>query len=531
MRSLTGLGLLVRLVLRRDRVRLPVWVLALGVAITASAASLPSLYPDQRAIEEYVRLFGDNPALVAFAGPGHGFADPNIGVILVNETQVWGCVAMALMSIFLLNRHTRAEEDAERTELLRSSVVGRHAPTAAAVAVVGGANLVLAGACGVAFIALGYPVTGSVAMAGSLATCGLAFVGVTAIAAQVASGGRAALGLAAGVLGASFVLRAVGDIGDNALRWLSPIGWAQGVRAYADERWWPLGVGLVFSLVAVLVAFALSARRDLGSGMLPQRPGPPEASRTLRRPLGLAVRLQRGSVLGWSLGLFVIGVVYGSIGEDVEEMVEDNPTYADILAQAEGASVTDSFFATSMSMLALLAAGFAISSTLRLRSEESAGRAEPILAAAITRRRWAASHLVVAGLGTIAVTVAAGVGVGASYAVVVGDAGQVGRLLAAALVTVPAVLVLAGVATALFGLAPRLAALAWAGLAVSVVVELFSELLRLPQWVRALSPLHHLPAVPADDFELVPVAVLVGLAAVLVAVGLGAFRSRDVAAE
>ena len=40
-------------------------------------------------------------------------------------------VLVALMSIFLVNRHTRAEEDVERAELVRSSVIGRHAPTAA----------------------------------------------------------------------------------------------------------------------------------------------------------------------------------------------------------------------------------------------------------------------------------------------------------------------------------------------------------------------------------------------------------------
>ena len=125
MTTLTGLGRLVRLILRLDRVRLPVWILGLVGFIVASAASLPPLYPDQESIDDYVRLFGDNPALVAFAGPGYGFDDPNLGVILVNEVQLWACIAVALMSIFLVNRHTRVEEDAERTDLVRSSVVGR----------------------------------------------------------------------------------------------------------------------------------------------------------------------------------------------------------------------------------------------------------------------------------------------------------------------------------------------------------------------------------------------------------------------
>jgi ABC-2 type transport system permease protein len=142
--TLTGLWPLVRFTLRRDRVRLAVWILGIAVTTVISAASLLDVYPDQAAIDSYVRLFGDNPALVAFAGPGYGFDDPNIGVVLVNETQLYGMVATALMSIFLLNRSTRAEEDSERAELVLANVVGRHAPTAAATAVVALANVVIA---------------------------------------------------------------------------------------------------------------------------------------------------------------------------------------------------------------------------------------------------------------------------------------------------------------------------------------------------------------------------------------------------
>lgn len=527
MRSLTGLGRLVRLILRRDRVRLPVWILALGGITLGSAASLVPLYPDQAAIDQYVALFGDNPALVAFAGPGYGFDDPNLGVILVNETQLWACIGIALMSIFLVNRHTRAEEEAERTEVLRSSVVGRHAPTAAAVVVVAAADVLLAALCGAGFVALGYGVTGSVTYAAGLAGCGLVFTGLTAAIAQLAGSSRATLGLATAVLGATFVLRAVGDIAGNALRWLSPIGWGQGVRAYADERWWPVALCLAATLLAVVAAFWLATRRDLGSGILPQRPGPARAGRWAGSPIGLAVRLQRATVVAWMAGLAVMGAVYGSIGEDVEQMIEDNEAFADVLAQLEGADVTDAFFATAVAMQALLAAGFAISAALRIRSEEAAGRVEPILAGPVGRWRWAWSHLLVAAVGTVLVVAAGGVGVGSSYAVVSGDAGQVLRLTGAALATVPAVLVLAGAAVALFGASLRLALVAWVGLGVVVLVELFGEVLRLPSWSRMISPLQHVPGLPAEDLRAVPLLALTALAVALTAAGLARFRARD----
>ena len=419
--TLTGTLRLTRFVLRRDRVRLTVWLVALIGFLVISGASLPPVYPDQAAIDSYVRLFGDNPALIAFAGPGYGFDDPNIGVILVNETQLWGMIAIALMSIFLLNRHTRAEEDDERTDLLRASVVGRHAPSAAAMGVVSAANVVVGVGCAIGFIALDYPVAGSIALAGSFTVVGLVFVGVTAVAAQVASTGRATLGLASIVLGVAFAVRALGDIGDNALRWLSPIGWAQKVRAFAGEQWWALGLCLALALALAVLGFWLSTRRDPGSGLVPTRPGPAHGSALLGRPLGLAVRLQRASVLGWTLGVLAVGVVYGSIGDEIEAMVEENPTMADFMAQA-GGSLTDSYFATSLSMLGILTAGFAIASVLRLRTEEGDGRAESVLAGPVARSRWAAGHLTVAAAGSALVMAAAGLGVGVAYAAIVDDA-------------------------------------------------------------------------------------------------------------
>lgn len=237
-------GALVRLVLRRDRIRLLVWVGGILVVLLASAASMPDLYPDDAAIAAYVEI-SRNPAVVVFTGPGYGFDDPSIGTVLVNELELFGGIALALMSMFLIVRHTRAEEDSERVELLRSSAVGRHAPTAAAVVVVGCADLVIGIGAALGFVAMGYGAAGAITLAGSLTAVGLVFVGVATVAAEVAGNARSALAIAGVALGAAFVLRAVGDVGDSGWRWLSPIGWAQASRAFAGERWWPLALAAI----------------------------------------------------------------------------------------------------------------------------------------------------------------------------------------------------------------------------------------------------------------------------------------------
>jgi ABC-2 type transport system permease protein len=526
--TLTGLRRLVRLILRRDRLRLTLWFVAIPGLLIVQAVGVQSVYPDQAAIDLYAELFGDNPALIAFSGPGYGFKDPNIGVVLVNEIQVFGCLAIALMSMFLVNRYTRAEEDSERADLLRSSVVGRHAPTAAAVVVIAILNIIIGVLCALGTIALGFPVLGSIALAGSLTAVGLMFAGVTAVAAQIASGGRATLGLAGTGLAAAFVIRAAGDMSDNGLSWLSPIGWAQAVRAYADERWWTLALCVAVALALVVAAFWLSIQRDLGSGLRPLRAGPPTAAHGLVRPAGLAFRLQRGALAGWGIGMFLMGVAFGSLGADVDRLLEENPAMAEFFAVREGTSLTDSFLATSLMMLALFAGGFAVSSALHLRGEEAAGRVEPLLAGPVGRPRWAAGHLLIACAGTMLTIAAAGLGLGIAYAVVSGDAGQVPRLLGAALATVPGILVLVGLATLLFGLAPRTAPATWAALALMVLVGFFSDLLQLPAWARDLSPLEHLPSAPAEPLAAAPIVALTTLAAALAAAGLWGLRRRDI---
>jgi ABC-2 type transport system permease protein len=525
--SLTATGALARFVLRRDRLRLVLWMAGIVALIVVSGASLLGMYPDQAAIDGYVQLAGDNPALIAFAGPGYGFDDPTIGAILVNETQLWGCIGTALMSIFLVTRGTRTEEDSERADLVRSGVVGRHSPVVATIAVVAGALLAIGVVCAVAFIALGYALTGSIALAASMVAVGWVFAGITALAAQVASSARATIGLASTVLGVAFVLRAAGDIGDNWLSWTSPIGWAQAVRAFAGERWWTLLLCLAATVGLVVVTFLLAVRRDLGSGLISERPGPAGARPGLSKPFGLALRLQRGPIVGWAIGLFVTGVVFGSLGNDIDEMIEDNPSFEDVFIQFGDASLTDAFFGTAMAMLAVVAGGFAVSSALTSRAEESAGRAESILAAPVGRMRWAGASAVVAIGGTVTTIAAAGTGVGVAYAVITGDSGQVLRMLGAALVTIPAVLVLVGVTTAVFGWAPRFAPAAWAALAVIAVITLFGDVLRLPQWIRWLSPLEHTPRAPAETVQLVPLATLTAVAAALGAAGLWGLQRRD----
>ena len=526
MGELTGLGTLTGLVLRRDRVRILVWVAAIGLLIVGSAASVKGLYPTQADLDEAAVASQDNAAAIVFNGPDQAL--DTLGGQVAFQVSSFGLVMAALMSIFMTGRNTRFEEESGRLELVRSMKVGRHAPATAALIVVAGMSVATGLIVTLGMLALDLPAAGSLALGGGFTAVGLVFVGVALVAAQVTENTRVVYGASGAVLGASFVLRAAGDVGDGTLSWLSPIGWAQKARPYAGERWWPLLLALVATAGLVVLAGVLATRRDVGAGLVPPRPGPARAAASLGRPLGLAVRLQRGSMLGWSAGLFLMGVAYGSVAQDVDEFVGDNEAMEDINARSGAASLTDSYLATSLLMLALVAAGFTIAAVLRLRSEETGLRAEPILATEVSRTEWVASHLAVAAVGSVVVMAVAGLGVGLSYGIAAGDLGQVPRMVGSSLAYVPALWLLAGVALVLFGAVPRAVGVAWAVLTACFVVGLLGELFGFPSWVEDLSPFEQIPELPSPALAVAPIAAVTAVAAALGAAGLAAFRHRDI---
>ncbi len=524
---MTGLGTLLRFALRRERLRIPVYVLLLAALVASTAAQSEQLYPTAASRADYVATVKGNPGLIAMVGPP--YAVTGVGGDTAWQWGAFGAVVAALMSMFIVGRHTRGEEQSGRSELVRASVVGRAAPLTAALGVATLAQLVMGVAVALVMVGAGTPAAGSIALGASLAGVGILFAGVAAVAVQVSQGTAGAYGLVGAVLGASYAVRAAGDVGDGTLSWLSPVGWGQAMRPYADERWWPLALILAVTAVLVVAAFALLARRDDGAGLLVPRPGPPTASRGLTRPSGLALRLQRGALIGWAVGLFFGGLSIGLTAQDADSILGDSKEVDELFAQAAG-SLVDNYLAVSLLSMALIGTGFAIAAVLRMRGEETSGRLEPLLATALARPRWAAGYVAVAALGTVVVLAASGLGAGIADAATSGDLGRLPLLVGSSVALAPAVWVLIGVAVALFGLAPRLAAAAWGALAACYLAAFLGPLLGLPEWVMDASPYTHVPLLPAASFDAVPLLGLTAVAAALVAVGLVGFRRRNVPA-
>jgi ABC-2 type transport system permease protein len=521
----TGTWALVRFALRRERRGLPIWVLVAAAFVAIQSVQSQDFYGDPEQLASLRATAEGNAALLAMAGPVRLLE--TVAGEVVFEIFSYVATVVALMSMFLVVRHTRADEEAGRAELVRSARVGRRAPLAAALVVAVLANAAAGALTTVAALATGLPAGGSLLLGAALASVGLAFAGLTAAAVQVFDHGRSVYGVVVAALGASWALRGAGDVGDGAWAWLSPIGWGQRTYPYVDDRWWPLLLPLGLAALSTGVAVALLDRRDLGAGLLASRPGRARASWALSTPLGLAWRLQRGSLAGWAAGLFLLGLAYGSFGRSIEEFVTDNPQIADFLPGG-AQDVVDSFFAVTIAFGAVLAATYATAAVLRARGEETSGRIEAVAATPTGRWSLLGSHLVVALVGSVVALALNGLGQGLAHAASVGDAEQVPRLTGLSLAYLPAVWVVVGVATLAVGLLPRVApAVAWALVAWVGVVAFFGDSFELPDWARAVSPADHVPRVPLDDLSLAPLAVLTAVAVAATVAGLVAYRRRD----
>ncbi|NYI98416.1 ABC-2 type transport system permease protein [Streptomonospora nanhaiensis] len=464
--SAAGTAALVRLVLRRDRLRLPLWYGLTALFVVGVAAAVPGAYPTEEARQALVAATAQDPTQLFAIGPVHG---SSVGAVAAWRPRGQAALLLSIAGILLVVRHTRAEEASGRRELLGATAIGRQAPLTAVLVVAFAANLLAGLAVGAGLTALGSPAAGSFATGLSFAASGCVFAAVAAVAAQLTESPRAAIGLSAGVMAACYAVRGVADLGaGDGLSWLSPFGWVEHVRPFAGDHWWALLPAPAACAALLAAAYAVSARRDLGRGAFPARPGRARASALLRTPAALAWRGQRGTVLAWTAGMALFGAGVGAAAPTIAEQLAQSPVLSGIVARA-GASArpVDGFFAFIVYLSAQVVTVFTLQAVLRLRAEEASGRLELLLSGPVGRLRWALGHLLVAAAGAYTV------------------------------------------------------------LAVCLLLELAVDLLGAPHAVLAVSPFALTPGLPAAPFALGPVAALCAVAAGLTGAGLAALARRD----
>ncbi|GAB3048605.1 ABC transporter permease [Sediminivirga luteola] len=531
---LAGTGVLLRFMLRRDRVRLPAWVLGMTVMMAYFANAIGTLMDGENLAG--LAGFAANPIMALIGGPGYGFDEITVPRFLAGMYGAYLMLGAAFMSFTTVSRHTRVEEQTGRAELVRANVTGRHAPLTAALILTVGMNLAMSLLMGLVLIGSAVDPAPEPApsflFALSIGAAGLVFAGVAAVTVQLSPFSRAASSMAGGVLGVAFVVRGLGDMsavqGGNLdwLSWLSPLGWSQQTAPFTLDRWWPLllSAGLAAGLMAT--GYALQARRDLGAGLLADRPGAAYAAAWLRGPVSLAFRLQRSALIGWSMAMLLAGATFGAFVQPMREGAEEMPE--EIVALMGGADgIVEGYLGFMGLYFAMMVAAYAIISLQGLRSEEQGMRAEPVLATGVSRPAWLLSWTGVTAAGAVLLLGLAGIGEGLGAALSTGDWGLMAPTVLGHLAHAPAVWLLLGLAVFLYGAFPRLLGAVWAVFVYGVFMSLFGQMLDTPEAVLNTSPFQHIGQYPAEDLSWVAIGGFAGVFVLLSALGTAAFRRRD----
>ncbi|BCK56328.1 ABC transporter permease [Nocardia wallacei] len=525
----TGTGTLIRFMLRRDRVKLPAWILGITIMGLYYASVLPQTYQTEEDLKA-ISSFAEGTMGALISGPGYGLDHPTVESVIVAVYGLYFLLLAALMNILLVSRHTRVEEQTGRAELIRANVVGRHAQLTAALAVALAANAILSVFVAGSFAVAGLDTGGAPLFGAGVGAAGLVFAAITAITVQITEYSRAAAGLAGLGLGVAYVLRAAGDSireGGSALSWLSPLAWSQQTRAYVDPRWWPLALSGLFAAAAAALGYVLSSRRDLDAGLVAPRRGHPRAAAWLNSPVALAFRLQRASLIGWGAALAAAGLLYGALTKTLVDSFEDLPDQMIDIMGGNPDRMLDGYVSTMAIFDALLVVVFAILGVQSLRGEETKGRAEPVLATGTGRWALFGSWIGVLAVGAAILLLLTGVALGSSAAISIGDAGYLWKVTGAHLAYLPAVLVVLAVAALLFGVLPSAIGAAWALFGFSMILGFFGPIMNLPQPVMNLSPFEHVAGLPLEPVSWPPLITLTSLAAAFAAVGGYLFRRRD----
>lgn len=523
--TLAGYGKYFRFTLKHSFARYLVWAAVIVFLVAYVGAYYQSMFDTQTKLDEFAAI-GASPSMVALIGKIGSMATLGGAV----WTKIWMFTAMTLGvgMVFQVTKGARADEENGRTELFRSRSLGIHTTLAS---VVGGAlllclviGLLSALACiGLGLDPSGSGVTGSVVFGLSVAAVGWLGVGVGALTNQLSASASLANSTGSVVMAVFYCMRMIGDMGDNdLLTWLSPVGWAEKMEPWAQNRAWLSLPVLFLTALLIAAAFVIEARRDYGSGVLRDKKGRSEAKPLTRRSWGLVLRLYKGSIISWSVAIVLSGLLFGSVSNSMLKLLSEAN-----LPMLKGAGM-DALTGLLLCFIGLISAVLPLTIMTGLRSDEARGLSEAMLAGKLSRHRIVLERFAIGTASAALLLVLGGASFGLSYGAAANDLSQTGRLAADALVYLPGIMAIMGVVVLLFGVLPRAAIpVTWFLYGAMYFAVLLIDSLKLPEWAANIIPFIGTPRMPAQDFQ-ASVFGYLAAAILFLLLGILGFRKRDV---
>lgn len=520
---------LVRFILKRERVISVVWIIILVLFSVAVPPALNKIFvseSDSQAMVETMK----NPAMIAMMGPVYGAHNYSIGAMYTNMMLLFTILAVAIMNIFLVVRHTRGDEEKGRGEVIRSLPVGRLSNLNATMIVAAAVNVIIAVLCGLVMAVLGIETmdfAGSMLFGVALGVSGMFFAAVTALFVQLSSSSRGAIGYSFVVLGICYMVRAVGDVSSEVLSLISPLGLILRTQAYVENHWWPVFIVLLLTLIMAAIAYYLNSIRDIDQGFIPAKPGKKEASVMLQSSFGLALRLLRNTMIAWAIGMFIFGAAYGSIMGDIETFIAKNEFYQQLIPSSPDYSTAELFTTMLNSILSMCCVIPIFTAVLKLRGEEKENRSEHVLARVVSRKKYLAGYVSISIALSFIMLFAAVFGLWSTSASVMDNPISFFSMLRSMMVYLPALWVMIGVAVLLVGALPKASSFVWAYLGFTFIAVYLGRIINIPEWVKMLTPFGYIPELPIDSINYVTLTILTVISIILIFVGFFFYRKRD----
>lgn len=518
-----------RFILRRERINISVWIVLLVVITLAQAYSYVDLYPTEQE-RQIIAESMENPAMVVMMGQVYGKDNYTVGALLSNQSLLFTAIAVAIMSILIVNRNTKGDEEAGSTEVIRSLPMGRLSNTFAVLIVIMVVNVILSLVIGLGLYSLGIEslsLNGSLLFGAVLGAIGFVFAAITALFAQLTCSTRGTLGISFGVLGVFYFIRAIGDIYNEKLALLSPLGWIMRSEVYVNNNWQYVIITIGIAIVIMLVSLFLNSLRDMGGGLIAIKAGKQSASAFLSNPFGLGIRILRSSMFAWCIGMLILGLAYGSLLGDIEVQFESSETMKEIFSYGTGYSPVEQFVTVIMTLIAMLSTMPVLLSVLKLKGEEKVNRTENIVSKAVSKSKLMGSFLAIGILLSFITQLLFASGFWYAGSRVLDNQLTFRSILSSAMVYLPAVWLMVGLALLLIGCFPRGTILVWVYFGYSFLVVFLGPILQLPDEMKKFSQYENIPKIPIDDMDYTKITVITILAVLFITLGFMGYRKRD----
>ena len=525
---------------RRDLRQLLTWVIGIALMAFVSFVGVTETYSAEADRAAILSAAAVQPSLLMLRGLPSGASE---GAFMAFLIMPWLALLAGMMSSFLAVRHTRAEEELGRADLVAATPASRISPLLATVAHGTCANVILGILVALVFLATGSPASGSWIAGAAAAAAGLCYFGIGLVSAQLLRTSRGANSLATWTLMVTFLFAGIGNalgtlstdglrIESSLLTWLSPIGWAENTRPFSDNAVGPALLGFGVFLMLTASAVLMQSRRELGESFIAARRGKASAGALLASPTGLVWRLTAGAVIGWVVGGFVVGLMSTSLASVIEDLGEQTEAVTQALQQMSGSDqIQRATILVFFTMLGVLAACCAVQVITRARAEEAHGTAEAVLATPVHRVSWLAGYLTVAACGIVAMALAAVAGAALGLISQGGDTALIRDVWIAAGGQVTAAGVFLASTALVFVLFPRLTIpIGWSVVLLATTFGLFGPIFGAPDWLVHLAPIAVTPEPTADGVQPRGFWWMLGVVAAVLLATVTLMRRRELAA-